>query len=209
MKKNMIIAALIFVASGLIAQTNLLTDGGFEALTAGTKNYVVNNAGKVTGKTGKWQLTFSKGSCPDTCSRGTSQIVSTEKKAGNNSIQIVIEKQTNRNDVKLFQTMVGVQGGQYEVSFWAKSDGVNPITVDILKATQPNSNNGAVPFSAGFTTSKEWQQYKYVVDITEWTAEDLAEIRVSIRPNNFKALPVGPFPKTFWIDDVVFTPVTK
>jgi len=209
MKKHMIIAALLFVASGLFAQTNLLTDGGFEALTAGTKNYVVNNGGKVTGKTGKWQLTFAKGACSDTCAKGTSQIVSTEKKTGNNCIQIVIEKQTNRNDIRLFQTMVGVRGGQYEVSFWAKSDGVNPITVDILKTTQPNSNNGAVPFSAGFTTSKEWQQYKYVVDISEWTAEELAEIRVSIRPNNFKALPVGPFPKTFWIDDVVFTPVTK
>jgi hypothetical protein len=209
MKKNIFIAIFIITASSLVAQTNLVTDGGFEALAAGTKNHIANGGGKITGKSGKWQMTISKGSCPDTCAKGTSDIVSSVKKSGNNSLQIRIEKQTNRNDIKLFQTMVGLQGGQYEVSFWAKSDGANIITMDVLKATQPNSNNGAVPYSFGFTTSTEWQQFKYTVDISTWTPEELAEIRVSIRPNNFKALPVGPYPKTFWIDDVSFTSVTK
>jgi len=209
MKKNIIIASLLLVASGLFAQTNLLTDGGFEALKPGYKAYVVNSSGKVTGKTNKWQLTFAKGGCPDTCTLGTSEIVTTEKKSGNNCIQIVIQKQTNRNDVKLLQTMVGVEGGKYEASFWAKADGIYPITLDVLKATQTSTNNGSVPFSGGFTTTTTWQQFKYVVDISEWTAEDLAEIRVSIRPNNFKALPLGPYPKSFWIDDVSFVPVAN
>jgi len=204
MKKNIIIAALFISASSICAQTNLLTDGGFEALTVGTKNYVVISGGKVAGKSGKWQLTFAKGGCPDTCTKGTSEIVNSVKKSGNNSIQIKIEKQTNRNDVKLLQSMLTVSGGIYEVSFWAKSDGANPIAIDVLKATQPNSNNGTVPFTSGFTTSTDWQQFKFVVDLNDWTAEELAEMRVSIRPNNFKALPVGPYPKTFWIDDVVF-----
>lgn len=204
MKKNIILAALLFSASALFAQTNLLTDGGFEALTVGAKNYIVNSGGKVAGKSGKWQLAISKGSCPDTCAKGTSEIVSSVKKSGNNSIQIIIQKQTNRNDIKLLQTMLNVPGGIYEVSFWAKSDGANPIALDVLKATQPNSNNGAMPYTAGFTTSADWQQFKFVVDLNDWTAEELAEMRVSIRPNNFKALPVGPYPKTFWIDDVVF-----
>jgi hypothetical protein len=204
MKKNMIIAAILLSATTLFAQDNLLQDGGFETIKTGTKNYVVNNAGKVTGKSGKWQMTFAKGGCPDTCALGTSEIVSTVKKSGNNSIQIVITKQTNRNDVKLFQSITGVTEGIYEVSFWAKSDGANPITVDILKATQPNSNNGVAPYTAGFTTSTDWQQFKFTVDISSWSIEELAEIRVSIRPNNFNKLPMGPYPKTFWVDDVVF-----
>ena len=202
----MIIAALILSASTLFAQDNLLQDGGFEIIKTGTKNYVVYNGGKVTGKSGKWQLTFAKGACPDSCALGSSEIVSTVKKSGVNSLQIIITKQTNRNDIKLFQSITGVTAGIYEVSFWAKSDGANPITVDLLKATQPNSNNGAAPYTAGFTTSTDWQQFKFTVDINDWTAEELAEIRVSIRPNNFKALPVGPFPKTFWIDGVVLAP---
>jgi hypothetical protein len=182
----------------------LVTDGGFEALTVGTKNYIVNSGGKVTGKSGKWQVAISKGSCPDTCAKGSSEIVSSVKKSGNNSLQLIIEKQTNRNDVKLLQSMLNVPAGIYEVSFWAKSDGANLITMDVLKATQPNSNNGTVPYSSGFTTSTDWQQFKFVVDISDWTTEELAEMRVSIRPNNFKALPLGPYPKTYWIDDVVF-----
>ncbi|MEI8087021.1 MAG: hypothetical protein WCG93_12475 [Paludibacter sp.] len=204
MKKNIILAALILSASALFSQTNLVIDGGFEAFTVGAKNYIVNSGGKVTGKSGKWQLAVSKGGCPDTCAKATSEIVSSVKKSGNNSMQIIIQKQTNRNDIKLLQTMVNVPGGVYEVSFWAKSDGANPIALDVLKATQPNSNNGAVPYTAGFTTSTDWQQFKFVVDLNGWTAEELAEMRVSIRPNNFKALPAGPYPKTFWIDDVVF-----
>ena len=206
MKTKIIIAALIMSASSISAQTNLLTDGGFETPA---KNYVLNNSGgSKLANNGKWFMSFSIGGCENGCCEGTSEFNTVDKKNGNSSLKINIVRQTNRNDIKLFQTMKGVTAGIYEVSFWAKSDNDGyPIALDVLKGTQAATNNGAEPFTAGFTTSTEWKQFKFNVDVSDWTAEELELMRVSIRPNNTKKLPEGPYPKTFWIDEVSFIAV--
>ena len=208
MKTNIIIAALLFAVSSIFSQTNLLTDGSFELMPVGTKNFVINSGGKVTGKSGKWQVSFAKGGCEGGCCEGTAEITGSAKKEGNNSLTLTILRQTNRNDVKVLQSISAVPAGVYEISLWVKSDVADcPIAVDALMATQPNSNNGKDPFTGNFTTSTEWKQLKLKVDISAWTDEERNEMRVSIRPNNTKKLPEGPYPKTFWIDDVVFSAV--
>lgn len=210
MKANILIGAMLFAASSLFSQTNLLTDGGFESMPAGTKSFVVNNGGKVNGKSGKWQVTFAKGGCEGGCCEGTAEVTSSEKKVGNNALVVNIIRQTNRNDIKVFQSVSAVPAGIYEISFWAKSDVADcPIAVDALTSLQPNSNNGKDPFTGNFTTSIEWKQFKLKVDLSAWTDEERNEMRVSIRPNNTKKLPEGPFPKTFWIDEVSLVSVAK
>jgi hypothetical protein len=208
MKKLIISVLFLTSATAFFAQTNLITDGGFELIKAGTKSYITVSSGKATGMSGKWQLTFAKGGCPEGCCEGTSEIVSTDKKSGENSIKITINKQTNRNDVKLFQSIKAVPAGMCEITFWAKSNVADcPIAIDVLMATQASTNNGKDPFTGNFMTSTDWKQYKLKVDISAWTDEERNEMRISIRPNTTKALPVGPFPKTFWIDDVTFIAV--
>jgi hypothetical protein len=206
MKTKIIIAALIISATSISAQTNLLTDGGFE--TPG-KNYILNNSGtNKMANNGKWFMSFSIGGCENGCCEGTSEFTTIDKKNGNSSLKINVVRQTNRNDIKLFQTMRGVTAGIYEVSFWGKSDKDGyPIALDVLKGTQASTNNGAEPFTANFTTSTEWKQFKFNVDVSDWTTEELELMRVSIRPNNTKKLPEGPYPKTFWIDEVSFVTV--
>ena len=206
MKTKIILAALILSATSIYAQTNLLTDGGFETPA---KNYILNNSGgNKFANNGKWFVSFSIGGCENGCCEGTSEFTTVDKKMGNSSLKINIVRQTNRNDIKLFQTIKGVSAGIYEVSFWAKSDKDGyPIAMDILKGTQPGTNNGADPFTGSFTTSTEWKQFKFNVDLSGWSAEELELMRVSIRPNNTKKLPEGPFPKTFWIDEVSFVAV--
>ncbi|HAI84405.1 MAG TPA: hypothetical protein DCL43_12125, partial [Chitinophagaceae bacterium] len=95
-----------------------------------------------------------------------------------------------------------VPAGVYEISFYVKTDQVSPVAIDILKSTQPSTNNGAAPYTGNFTATTEWQQFKLTVDISDWTDEERNELRISIRLNNNKALPTGPFPKTYWVDDV-------
>lgn len=193
-------------ATSISAQTNLLTDGGFETPA---KNYILNNSGtNKLASNGKWFMSFSIGGCENGCCEGTSEFTTIDKKNGNSSLKINVVRQTNRNDIKLFQTMRGVTAGIYEVSFWGKSDKEGyPIALDVLKGTQASTNNGAEPFTANFTTSTEWKQFKFNVDVSDWTTEELELIRVSIRPNNTKKLPEGPYPKTFWIDEVSFVAV--
>ena len=206
MKKLIISALFLTVAMSFFAQTNLISDGGFELLKAGTKSYITISSGKVTGLSGKWQLTFAKGGCPEGCCEGTSEIVSTDKKSGENSIKISIDKQTNRNDIKLLQSIKSVPAGVYEITFWAKSDVADcPLALDVFMSTQASTNNGKDPFTGNFVSATDWKQYKLKVDISTWTDEERNEMRISIRPNTTKGLPVGPFPKTFWIDDVTFT----
>ena len=206
MKTKIIIAALILSTTSIYAQTNLLTDGGLETPA---KNYILNNSGtSKMASNGKWFLSFSLGGCENGCCEGTSEYTTADKKLGNSSLKINVVRQTNRNDIKLFQTMRGVTAGIYEVSFWAKSDKDGyPIALDVLKGTQASTNNGAEPFTGNFTTSTEWKQFKFNVDVSDWTTEDLELMRVSIRPNNTKKLPEGPYPKVFWIDEVSFVPV--
>lgn len=206
MKTKMIIAAIIISATSISAQTNLITDGGFE--TPG-KNYILNNSGgNKFSNTGKWFVSFSTGACENGCCEGTAEYTTVDKKEGNSSIKINVVRQTNRNDIRLFQTLKGITAGIYEVSFWAKSDKEGyPIALDVLKGTQPGTNNGADPFTGNFTTSTQWKQFKYTVNVSDWTAEELDLLRISIRPNNTKKLPEGPYPKTFWIDEVSFVAV--
>ena len=209
MKTKMILAALILSATSLFAQTNLLTDGGFEAMNPTAKNYILVNSGTSKMQTpGKWFVCFSKGGCENGCCEGTSEITTTVKKTGNNALTLTIIRQTNRNDIKIFQVLNAVPAGIYEMSFWAKSDVEGcPIALDVLKATQASTNNGADPFTGNFTTTTEWKQFKLKVDLSGWANEDLETMRISIRPNNTKKLPEGPFPKTFWIDDVAVVAV--
>jgi len=204
--KIAILALSVFtMVSSSQAQTNLLTDGGFETFKPGACNFTTVSGGKVTGQSGKWQMAFAKGGCPDGCAKGTAAIVTTEKKMGNNAIEIKVDSQVNRNDIKLLQSIKGAMpAGVYEVSFYVKASVVSPVALDVLKSTQPNSNNGTAPFTGNFTASTEWQLFKYTVDISDWTEEERTEMRISIRVNNNKVLPVGPYPKTFWIDDVAF-----
>ena len=206
MKTKIIIAALIMSATSISAQTNLLTDGGLETPA---KNYILNNSGgNKLANNGKWFMSFSTGGCENGCCEGTSEFTTVDKKNGNSSLKINIVRQTNRNDIRLFQTMKGVTAGIYEVSFWGKSDKEGyPIALDVLKGTQAATNNGAEPFTGNFTTSTEWKQFKFNVDVSDWTAEELELMRVSIRPNNTKKLPEGPYPKTFWVDEVSFVAV--
>jgi hypothetical protein len=210
MKYNMLVAALILSATSLFAQKNLITDGGFESMAPGTKNYILTNSGtqKMSGFAGRWYITFSLGGCPEGCCEGTSQIINTEKKAGNNALTLTIVRQTNRNDIKLFQTIKAVPAGIYEVSFWAKADVDGcPIALDVFRADQVSTNNGAEPFTGNYTVTTEWKQFKLKVDISGWTDEERDNMRISIRPNNNKKLPEGPYPKSFWIDEVTFTQV--
>lgn len=191
----------------LTAQNELLTDGGFEAMKPGVQNYVLNNSGasKITGFSGKWFLTFAKGGCPEGCCEGNSEITTSAAHSGLNALKLLINRQTNRNDIKLFQTMKAVPAGLYVISFWAKCDVQGtPLSLDILKATQSATNNGASPYTSAFTLTSEWKQYTYKVDISSWTDEERNDMRVSLRPNCINKLPEGPFPKIFWIDDVSF-----
>lgn len=206
MKRILLSIAIFFSTMMLMAQSNLLTDGGFEKMKTGSGNFVVLNSGanKMSGFAGRWFVTFSPGGCPEGCCEGTAEITSSDKKEGNNAMMIKITKHTNRNDIKLFQTIKSVSGGIYEVSFWAKCDqDGTPMALDVLRSDQASTNNGAEPYTCNFTVSSEWKQYKLKVDISGWTNEERDNMRVSIRPNNNKKLPEGPYPKTFWVDDVV------
>lgn len=206
MKTKIFIATFFIAVTSISAQTNLLRDGGFETPA---NNYVITNSGpNKFSNNGKWFVAFSLGGCGNGCCEGTSEFTSVDKKSGNSSLKIDIVRQTNRNDIRLFQTITGVSGGIYEVSFWAKSDkDGNPIAIDVLRGNQLGSNNGVEPFTGNFTTSTQWKQFKFNVDISGWLPEELELMRVSIRPNNTKKLPEGPYPKTFWIDDVSFVAI--
>ena len=206
MKTKNLISLLILFATSINAQTNLIVDSGFENPT---KNFILNNSGaNKFSSNGKWYVAFSLGPCENGCCEGTSEFTNIDKKNGNSSLKINVVRQTNRNDIKLFQTIKGVTAGIYEVSFWAKSDKEGyPIAIDVLKGTQAATNNGAEPFTGNFTTSSEWKQFKFNVNLSDWTSEELDLMRISIRPNNTKKLPEGPYPKTFWIDDVSFVAV--
>ncbi|MFY7899078.1 MAG: carbohydrate binding domain-containing protein [Chitinophagaceae bacterium] len=203
MKKVFFCFMFLVAAASLNAQTNLLIDGGFENYKPGPCSFTTISGGKISGLSGKWQMSFAKGGCPDGCAKGSAAIVTSDKKAGNNSIEIKVDSQVNRNDIKLLQTIAGTQTtGEYEVSFWIKASVISPVAIDLLRGTQQNTNNGALPFTGSFTATTEWQQFKFTTNISDWTDADRTDMRVSIRVNNNKSLPIGPYPKTFWIDEV-------
>lgn len=204
MKKLFLSIALAAVSIVAFSQDNLITDGGFETLKAGTDTHLIRTHASPRGKTGKWQLSIVTGNCPDSCSTGYSAIDNAIKNSGSNSLRVDITKQTNRNDVRLVQTLKGITPAEYEITFFAKSSTDSPISLEVLNATLGSPNNGVAPYVTEFLTTSTWKQYKFTVDISEWTDEELKEIRISIRPNSRKstALPAGSYPKSFWIDDV-------
>ncbi len=204
--KKVIFSALITLGlTSVNAQTNLLVDGGFESYQPGACKFSTISQGKVIGMSGKWQMIFAKGGCPDGCAKGNAAIITTDKKSGNQCLEVKIDTQVNRNDIKVYQSISGTQAaGEYEVTVWVKASSISPIAIDVLKSTQQNTNNGAVPFTGNYTATTEWQQFKLTVNISDWTDEERTEMRVSVRFNNNKALPIGPYPKTFWVDDISF-----
>ncbi len=56
---------------------------------------------------------------------------------------IRINKQTNRNDIKLYQVLSqSVAAGSYEVSFYMKSDGASLVTLNVFKSGAAATANG-------------------------------------------------------------------
>jgi hypothetical protein len=215
MKKFLLLIGVIFFSNSLFSQTEYVTDRGFEGATVGTTSFIVpSGGGGNVGATlaGQWQLTFANGNCAGGCSSGTSQVVTNTKNSGNNALYINITKQTNRNDIRLFQVFPAspaIAAGKYLITYYMKADKANyPLVLDVLKPTQSLSVNGSVPYSVAHTTTTNWKKYRFIVDLTTWTAAELTNFRISIRPNTAinTASPTGPFPKEFWFDDFSFTP---
>ncbi len=223
------VALLLYLPA--LAQTNVITDPGFESITAGTSSYTTNLAGTVSGAAvfGRWQLTFVTGTCSTTmpcsgtatgCSSGSSVITTADRNSGNQSIYIRINKQTNRNDIKLYQVLSqSVAAGSYEVSFYMKSDGVSLVTVNVFKSTAAATANGGetsgtiTGTASSFSSTTGWRKYRAVVDLSGWTEAERTGLRVSFRPNTGTgttgtSLPQGPCPKQFWFDDFVMRPAS-
>jgi hypothetical protein len=99
---------LIFSVIFFEAQAqNLLGNSGFESYTSGTNSYMTSSNGNATGLSGVWQLAFVGNNYP-TCSGascGITTIDTTTQNNGKNSLEIIITKQTNRNDIRLFQSL--------------------------------------------------------------------------------------------------------
>ncbi|WP_044129700.1 carboxypeptidase-like regulatory domain-containing protein [Rudanella lutea] len=215
----------------LRAQTNLVTDPGFEGITAGTSSYTTNLSGTVSGTAvqGRWQLTFVTGTCSTTtlcsgpttgCSSGSSVITTTDRNSGNQSLYMRITKHTNRNDIKLYQVLSQpVAAGSYEVSFFMKSDGVSLVTLNVFKSTAAATANGGetsgtvTGTASSFSSTTGWRKYRAVVDLSGWTEAERTGMRISVRPNTGTgttgaSLPQGPCPKQFWFDDFSMRPAS-
>ena len=192
------ILLLLLASNSLLAQTELLKNNGFE------EKAVVNGL-NYKGMIGQWQLSFAPGSCPEGCAAGQFKTVEEGVFEGKKALQIVIEKQTNRNDIKLIQVIANAEAAIYKLSVALKADKANtPVTVDLLKMAQASPTNGTPPFAIGFKVSTEWKVYTGSFDLTNWTEEERKNLRISIRPNSSvtTALPTGEYPKTVWVDAV-------
>lgn len=195
--------------SPLMAQ-ELLTNGGFESLAVGTSSYVTTGNGSVaTNFQGIWQLTFvSSGGA----STGSSAIVDTTKNSGSKSLALTITKHTNRNDIRLFQTINNATGKNYVLNFYMRgSNNGDSVVVNVFKSTDAINSNGALPndILVLCRTSTSWTRYKIFVDLSSWPDSAKRNMRISIRPNtgiNSSPAPSGPFPKTYWFDDISFKP---
>ncbi len=211
-KKIFNLICLLFSLNILHAQ-NLLVNGGFETFTSGFSGYATTGSGNATGLSGQWQLAFSGNNFP-TCSGascGTTQIDNSTQNTGNHSLQINITKHTNRNDIRLFQSIAnGPTANNCVVTIFMRSDGVYPVTVNVFKSTEAINSNGACNAASpcqSFTIDTRWRMYKMYVDLTSWTQAERNNMRISIRPNTTNALPAGPYPKSFWFDDISFMPI--
>lgn len=213
--KKFIQSVLVFfllTKSVVFGQTNLLTNPGFESSATGTPNFVINSSGTATGNPNLWQLVISTGSCSGSCALGNASIVTNTANSGSKSLFLQIDKQTNRNDIRLFQSIGNmVPAGNYVVTFFMKSDFVFPVTVNIFKSTESITSNGAGNVSSPlqvFTPSSGWKRYKMYVDLSTWTDAERTNMRISIRPNSGFGLPTGPYPKNIWFDDIAIVPLT-
>jgi hypothetical protein len=91
-----------------------------------------------------------------------------------------------------------------------KCDSSYPVTANVFKSSESITSNGSCNTASpcqSFTVTNRWKQYKMYVDLSTWTLSERTNMRISIRPNTTTALPNGPYPKTFWFDDITFKPV--
>lgn len=206
-----ILLFIVSISLVTVQGQNMLTNSGFESYTAGTSSYMTAGNGNATGMPGVWQLAFVGNNYP-TCSGtscGTTVIDNTTANTGTNSLKINITNHTNRNDIRLFQSIASVSNGNsFVVKLYAKSDIAGyPFTVNVFKSTEAINSNGACTVAspcASFTTTTGWTQYKMYVDLSSWSTTERSNMRISIRPNTTTALPAGPYPKVFWFDDITF-----
>lgn len=213
MKQRIFTTFLLLLLLGHSQAQNLLQNSGFENYAAGISSYMTTGNGNATGLSGQWQLAFVGNNYP-TCSGascGTTQIDNSTQNSGNNSLQINITKHTNRNDIRLFQSIAtGPNANNCVVTLYMKADGTYPVTVNVFKSTEAINSNGACDANSpcqSFTVSTRWLQYKMYVDLSTWTAAERTNMRISIRPNTTTAVPSGTYPKVFWFDDITFRPV--
>ncbi|HAN38814.1 MAG TPA: hypothetical protein DCQ29_07915 [Chitinophagaceae bacterium] len=191
---------------------NLLQNSNFESFSVNSSSYMVTNSGNATGLPGQWQLSFSGNNFPacTNASCGVTFIDNSTFNSSNRSLKIEIHKHTNRNDIRLFQSIQNVpsQPSQFVVKFAARSDiSGAPLTVNVFKSTEIITSNGACNVASpcqSYNLTTGWRVYKMYVDLSSWTAAERNNMRISIRPNTNTATPSGPFPKSFWIDDVTF-----
>ncbi len=209
--KYSFVVLFLFFINIAFAQTNLITNPGFESSATGAANFLVNNSGTATGSPNLWQLVISTGSCSGSCALGSASIVNNTFNSGSKSLFLQIDKQTNRNDIRLFQSIgYTVPAGNYVITFFMKSDFVFPVTLNIFKSTEATNSNGAGNVSSPlqvFTPSIGWKRYKMYVDLSTWTDAERTNMRISFRPNTSSSLPTGPFPKNIWFDDISLTPL--
>ena len=211
MKKYTLLFLLLVATLDVVRAQNLLSNGGFESYTAGFSGYMTTGNGNATGLPGQWQLAFVGNNYP-TCSGascGTTQADNSTQNSGNNSLQINITKHTNRNDIRLFQSIATPPvGNNFVVTVYLKSDANNyPLTVNVFKSTEAINSNGSCNASSPcqtFNTTTRWRQYKMYVDLSSWSVAERTNMRISIRPNTSTAVPAGPYPKIFWFDDISF-----
>ena len=206
---TLFVLCMVFCIAGY-AQTNLLQHGGFENYTAGASSYMTTGNGNATGLGGQWQLAFVGNNFP-TCSGascGTTQIDNTTQSGGSNALKLTITKHTNRNDIRLFQSLNTVPAAaKCVVTLFMKGDGNYPVTINVFKSSEAINSNGLCNVNSPcqtFAVDTHWRMFKMYVDLSSWTLTERTNMRVSIRPNTSTAVPSGPYPKTFWFDDVSF-----
>jgi len=133
-----------FAISLPLTAQELLVNSGFESFSTGTNSYVTTGNGSLaTNMQGVWQLTFvSSGGA----STGTSAIVDTTKNSGSKSLALTITKHTNRNDIRLFQTINNATGKNYVLNFYMRgSNNGDSVVVNVFKSTDAINSNGALP----------------------------------------------------------------
>ena len=211
-----IIAGSQTFAVGNLSQTNFLTNyivnGGFESCPLGTSPNVTTGGGALNNTlAGQWQTIFTSPS-----SSGTSVIINSTKFAGNNSLELTINSQTNRNDIRLIQVIPNTTippAAPMVLTFYMMGGRTgDSVVANVFQSTASGGTNGV---SGSYTqpanlfiTTQYWQMCKMYVDLTGWTTAQRTNMRISIRPNTGLGTspnPSGPYPKYYWLDSISFT----